>query len=205
MRDPFVVLGVSRSDDMDTINKAYRKLAKQYHPDLHPNDKECAAKMAEINAAYESIKKGTYSSSSSSNSYNSSFSAQLQTIHNYIQAGHFYEALGMLNQVPSRNAQWYYLAGLAYSGLGNPMNALQCLQQACAMDPGNQEYRMEYERVRNGQGSYSQQFGFYSPFTNQGFVQRRFSFGKWILQMIMLNLLCNCCCRGGFLMGPYYF
>ena len=56
MTDPYAVLGVSRDASEDEIKSAYRKLAKQYHPDLHPGDEECARKMNEINAAYEAIK-----------------------------------------------------------------------------------------------------------------------------------------------------
>ena len=56
MTDPYAVLGVSRDASEDEIKSAYRKLAKQYHPDLHPGDEECARKMNEINAAYDAIK-----------------------------------------------------------------------------------------------------------------------------------------------------
>ena len=56
MTDPYEVLGVSRNADEAEIKAAYRKLAKQYHPDLHPGDKECERRMNEINAAYEQIK-----------------------------------------------------------------------------------------------------------------------------------------------------
>ena len=47
------ILGVSKSASQDDIKSAYRKLAKLYHPDLHPNDPECAQKFKEINEAYE--------------------------------------------------------------------------------------------------------------------------------------------------------
>ena len=52
-RDYYEVLGVSKTATDDELKKAYRKLAKQYHPDLHPGDKEAEAKFKEINEAYE--------------------------------------------------------------------------------------------------------------------------------------------------------
>lgn len=51
-RDYYEVLGVSRSASDDELKKAYRKEAKKYHPDLHPNDKECEDKFKEISEAY---------------------------------------------------------------------------------------------------------------------------------------------------------
>ncbi len=54
--DPYQVLGVSPDASDDEIKSAYRKLAKKYHPDLHPGDEQAARKMKEINAAYEQIK-----------------------------------------------------------------------------------------------------------------------------------------------------
>ena len=51
-RDYYEVLGIERGADEDTIKKAYRKMAKQYHPDLHPGDKEAEAKFKEVNEAY---------------------------------------------------------------------------------------------------------------------------------------------------------
>lgn len=53
--DPYAVLGVPRTASKEEIKKAYRKLAKQYHPDLHPNDAAAAEKMNEINQAYDMI------------------------------------------------------------------------------------------------------------------------------------------------------
>ena len=62
--DAYKILGVSKDDDMNTIKKAYRKLVRQYHPDIIKSQgksdayiKEATAKTQEINQAYEMIKK----------------------------------------------------------------------------------------------------------------------------------------------------
>jgi curved DNA-binding protein len=52
-KDYYQVLGVSKNADEKEIKKAYRKLARQFHPDVNPNDKTAEAKFKEINEAYE--------------------------------------------------------------------------------------------------------------------------------------------------------
>lgn len=53
--DPYSVLGLQPGASKDEVTKAYRKLAKKYHPDLNPGDEVAAKKMAQVNAAYDSI------------------------------------------------------------------------------------------------------------------------------------------------------
>ena len=55
-RDYYEVLGVNKSATDAEIKKAYRKLAKKYHPDLNPDNKEAEQKFKQINEAYEVLK-----------------------------------------------------------------------------------------------------------------------------------------------------
>ena len=54
--DPYKVLGVPSGASKEEVTKAYRKLAKKYHPDLNPDDEVAAKKMSQVNAAYDSTK-----------------------------------------------------------------------------------------------------------------------------------------------------
>ncbi|MDD7305652.1 MAG: molecular chaperone DnaJ [Peptoniphilaceae bacterium] len=53
MKDPYEVLGVDRNISQDELKRKYRKLAKEYHPDLNPGDEEKAEKFKEIGLSYE--------------------------------------------------------------------------------------------------------------------------------------------------------
>ena len=58
VKNYYATLGVKQSDSEETIKQAYRKLAKQYHPDLNPGDKTAEAKMREIGEAWEVLGDG---------------------------------------------------------------------------------------------------------------------------------------------------
>lgn len=55
MNNPYEVLGISRNADMDEIKRAYRKRAKECHPDLHPNDPTAKERMQQVNEAYDRL------------------------------------------------------------------------------------------------------------------------------------------------------
>jgi molecular chaperone DnaJ len=55
MSDPYAVLGLAPGASEEEVKKAYHALAKKYHPDSNPGDKDAEAKMKEINAAYDAI------------------------------------------------------------------------------------------------------------------------------------------------------
>ena len=53
MKDYYTILGVARDSSVRQIKRTYKKLARQWHPDLHPQDPACRTKILEINEAYE--------------------------------------------------------------------------------------------------------------------------------------------------------
>lgn len=55
VENPYKVLGISEGATAEEIKKAYRQKAKAYHPDLHPDDPKAAAKMNEVNEAYDML------------------------------------------------------------------------------------------------------------------------------------------------------
>lgn len=54
--NPYDVLGVAPDASDEDVSRAYKRLARQYHPDLHPEDDEAARRMGEINRAYDDVK-----------------------------------------------------------------------------------------------------------------------------------------------------
>lgn len=171
--NPYKVLGVPYGASEEECTKAYKKLAKKYHPDLNPNNAEAADKMAEINAAYDQIKNGNagrspFDSSDEYSYYRRSRSNGASSPDYYTSAAQFInnrqfeQALNVLRNISDKNAQWYYLSAVANMGLGRKDIALAHIQQACAMDPNNFAYSAAYSQIRNNiRPSGSSPFGGY--------------------------------------------
>ena len=199
--DPYQVLGVSRDASDEEIKRAYRRLAKQYHPDRNPGDQEAARKMQQVNAAYEQIKNpekanpsgsgyGNYGYGSQSYGTGDSGDQYQQAAWQYIRFRRYAEALNTLNNATERNARWYYLSGLANQGLGNQVTALEHMRRAVSMEPDNYEYLAALERMEHGGTAYRQTAGNF-----RGFTMRNDPCTSFMLCWCM-NLLC---CNGRFL------
>ena len=211
--DPYKVLGVSPDASDDEIKRAYRRLAKKYHPDVNPGDQEAARKMQEINAAYEQIKnpEKTYSSGQSSQRSYGGYGydpfggawqqyqrqqyqqqagdSYQQAAEQYIRFRRFAEALNALNNSTKRDARWYYLSALANDGLGNRATALEHIKRAVSMEPDNYEYLQMVSMMERGESTYRRQAGSY----------RTFHTGRSALSSLCLCYLAQMfCCRGGF-------
>ena len=203
--DPYKVLGVSRDASDDEIKQAYRRLAKQYHPDRNPGDAEAAKKMQQINAAYEQIKNpekaqpnngyggyggynpyGSYSGYSGQSSQSSGDNYQ-QAAYQYIRFGRYREALNALANATERNARWYYLSALANNGLGNQVTALEHIRRAVSMEPDNQEYLFTLDQIEHGGSAYRQQANTYRGFS------MRTNPCTGLLCCLLARFFCPCC------------
>lgn len=163
MRDPYSVLGVSPSASDDDIKKAYRELAKKYHPDNYTNnplEDLAQEKMKEINEAYDTIVKqraGGNNSSSSGGYYSggSSSNPSYQQIRSYIMSGNLQMAEKMLSEIPNHDAEWNFLMGSLKMRMGWMDEARRYFQTAYSMDPSNQEYAAAMTQIsRMGQNPY---------------------------------------------------
>ena len=192
IQDPYKILGISRDASDEEIKQAYRRLAKQYHPDRNPGDPVAAQKMQEVNAAYEQIKNpdktrtadpfGGYRQSQNEGQYR-------QAAYQYIRFRRYREALNVLQSDSKRDAQWYYLSALAHNGLGNQVTALEHIRRAVSMDPSNYTYLQALSAIENGGTAYRRQAGNY-----RGYAWGGSSIGSLCL-CYFLQLFC---CRGRF-------
>ncbi|MBQ9120319.1 MAG: J domain-containing protein [Lachnospiraceae bacterium] len=117
---------------------------------------------------------------------------QMQAARNYINAGHYAEALNVLAGIRERTARWYYFAAVANAGAGNKVNALNYAKQAVELEPANTEYCNYLDQLQYG-GSWYQSFG-----AGYGYGSSSGGVGNICLKLWLAQLIMNCLCRCGF-------
>lgn len=154
MRDPYQVLGVPSTATDEEVKKAYRDLARKYHPDnYHDNPLADLAqeRMKEINEAYEAVQSqrkaaraGGYSGGGYQAGYQSGYQSggsRYQRIRMAISQGNLNLAEELLNAMTDHDAEWSFLKGAICYRRGWLDEARRYYQNAVNMDPDNQEYQ----------------------------------------------------------------
>ena len=175
MRDPYEVLGVSPNASDDEVKRAYRELARKYHPDNYQNNPLAdlaEEKMKEVNEAYDAITKARSGGGSTGGGYQggysqsygyqgqysgggSSSSTSFAQVRQYINMGNLDGAEQLLRGISSKNGEWYFLMGSIAYRRGWLDEARQNYQIACQMEPGNMEYRQALSMMQQGGYGYN--------------------------------------------------
>ncbi len=176
MSDPYSILGVKPDASDAEVKRAYRELARKYHPDNYQNNPLAdlaEEKMKEINQAYDAITRqraggggtssggyrtqgsyqtqGGYRQQSQSSSYGSPLYSQVRQA---INLGDLSRAEQLLRSAPGQDAEWHFLTGSIAYRKGWLDEAMQHYQMACSMDPGNPEYRQALAMMQAGGQAY---------------------------------------------------
>lgn len=131
---------------------------------------------------------GTNYGNQSANSYGDDKDAQyLNAAMNYIRGGDYNSALRILSEIENRTGKWYYVAAIANYSFGNQATAMQYIQIAMKMEPGNMEYRQLYNTMQAGSSWYttrSAEYGYPGSGSN------------YCCNLCLMNLCLNMLCGG---------
>ena len=200
MNDPYVTLGVSRTASADEVKKAYRELARKYHPDNYVNNPLAdlaQEKMKEINEAYDAIERERSNGGSayqyqsySQNSYrpdsssSSSAAGPYRDAREAINSGDLNRAEMILGSIVDRGAEWNFLMGTLCFRRGWMDDASRYFRTAATMDPSNPEYRQAVAYMENAGRK---------PFTNASVS--RSSDTDMACDVCSKLLIADCCCE----------
>lgn len=200
--DPYKVLGVTPQTSDDDVKRAYRELARKYHPDNYagnPLADLAEERMKEINAAYDMImdeRKGKHSSTEQQQYYNnnrtnnnSSYSgpnaSAYSQVRQAINQGNLGMAETLLQRCNPRDAEWHFLMGTVFYRKGWYDEAGREYAIACQMDPTNAEYRTALSHLNMSNG-----YGGYRPMADVNMCD-------CCMYSMCLNCCLNSCCGGG--------
>ena len=167
MKDPYQVLGVPRSASDEEVKKAWRDLARKYHPDNYAGSAQAAGYeevMKEINEAYDAIQKerasgigGASEASSNYSSYSSSGTTSFAEVRRLINEKNYEKARFIIESTPAsdRGAEWHFLMGWLLYQSGQYADAARHFEVACYLDPTKAEYR----NARAGMQSQAADYG----------------------------------------------
>ena len=168
MTDPYTVLGVKPDASDEEVKRAYRELARKYHPDNYQNNPLAdlaEEKMKEINEAYDAITRmrggGSSGGYQSQGAYRGGYQRQYDAsgglynqVRQAINMGDMSRAEELLRSAPAQDAEWHFLTGSIAYRKGWLDEATQHFQMACNMDPANGEYRQALMMMRQGGQAY---------------------------------------------------
>ncbi len=160
MNDPYVTLGVARTATDAEVKKAYRELARKYHPDNYVNNPLAdlaQEKMKEINEAYDAIEKERasggaayqYQTWSDSTSSSSTAAGPFRDARDAINRGDLDRAEMILGSIVDRGAEWNFLMGTLCFRRGWMDDASRYFRLAATLDPTNTEYRQAVAYMEN--------------------------------------------------------
>lgn len=207
MVNPYKVLGVAPTATDEEVKRAYRELAKKYHPDNYndsPLKSVAEEKMAEVNEAFQQImserkieNSGGQSqgyNSYNNSSYSSNTSGKLRDVRAMIQQGRLVDAEEVLDGIPAsaRDAEWYFLKGSIFYNRGWLEDAMNHFSTACRLNPHNPEYnaamnRMMWQRQGNFGGGFNTNTNPYRTQQNVG--------GCSACDMCSGLICADCCCE----------
>lgn len=131
---------------------------------------------------------GSYGGQQQQSAGESESDVHLRAAANYIQSGHYNEAMNVLSGISDRGALWYFYSASANSGLGNNVAALEHAREAVRREPDNMQYQMLLQRLEGGGSWYQQQQRSYGYPTMSG--------NGLCMKLCIANLVCNMCCGG---------
>ena len=163
--NPYEVLGVSENASQEEIKNAYLSLVKKYHPDKYQNNplhELAEEKLQEVNQAYDMLGKNksgnqgfnNNANSNSNSSNNGPLQAKYDEIRRLLDQNNIVAAETILNNMNTRDAQWYFLYGFSAIKKGWHNEGIMNIQKAVQLDPTNQEYRSALNSVSNYNSMY---------------------------------------------------